>query len=293
MLYSRMFAGWSLRRLNASYAGPLVRLKRDDGALSYFNANAAGTGLDPAANSWCTTAGHSCRVAEWPCQASVTPAQEGTWSAAHDTSGCPTLTPPSGTGPQLTFNSLNGQPTLHFDRSLGNWGLCHTTMNGMAHYWSAAAVARQATASSSKATVVGMNGGSTELGFVSSAGTWTTMSTVPGTSAAGATAAKWHSLIGTNNYGAGALYLDGVASAQAPVGDALGGPTLCVGQASTTGADGFTGDVAEVTLSYDLTGPAGALQRDGAFDYPPDPIAYSDRTLAASCSTTRNWPGER
>jgi len=275
MLYSRMFAGWSLRRLNASYTGPLVQLRRDDNQLSYFGASSSGTGLDPAASAWCM--GHACRVVAWPCQASVTPAQEGTWSASHDTSSCPTLTPPSGTGPLVTFNSLNGQATLHFDHAMGNWGLCHTNTNGMTHYWSVAAVARQASASSSKAAVVGMNGGSTELGFLSSAGMWNTTSTLTGASAAGAKAATWHSLIGTNDYGTGALYLDGVASSPASFVDVPGGSTLCVGQASSNGADGFTGDVAEVTLSYDLTGPAGALQRDSdGLEYPPDPVAYSD-----------------
>ncbi len=275
MLYSRMFAGWSLRRLNASYTGPLVRLRRGDGTLAYFGSNASGTGLDPAASTWCGSPS-TCSVAEWRCQASVTPGQEQTWSAAHDTSQCPTLTPSSGTGPTVTFNSLNGQPTLHFD---GAHALCHSNTNGMPHYWSVATVALQTSGVNTRAAVVGMNGGATQLGFFASNASWTANGGAFA-NATGATVSSWHSLIGLTNGGTGPVYLDGVASAPANVGDIPGGSTLCVGEASTAGSFPFTGDVAEVTLSYDLTGPTGALGHatDGGVlvEVPPSPAAYAD-----------------
>ena len=273
-LYSRMFGGWGLRQLNASYSGPLVQLTRSsDQATAYFGAASSGHGLDPAAQSWCSNS--TCWVSELFCQAFVTPAQGGAWAAAHDAANCPPLKAPQGVSPPtLEFNSastLNGLPTMHFN---GSQHLCHNVANDMQSYWSAAAVVRQTNSTAAHQAVLAMSGGLVELGFAKPA---TVFWEVPTSSASGlavgsATSGAWHSLIALANPNQIGLYVDGIMAATSSSSPVSGGSTLCIGAQDENGDNPFTGDVAEVTLSYDMTGATGA-------GLDPSPSAYSDPNI--------------
>jgi hypothetical protein len=262
-LYSRMFGGWGLRQLSASYTGPLVALQREDLAVASFGTS--GCGLDPTAQTWC--AGHTCSVTQLYCQAFVQGAKASTWSAANDTHQCPSLVPPSGQAPTLVFDG-NGVPAIHFD---GTQQLCNLAANTMQNAWSVSAVARRTGALTTASAVVTMRGAldtQPTLGFGAAANTasWSLVGLTLTTPAAGDT--QWHSLIGANDYGASQLTVDGVVVGSGSDINVPGGGDLCVGAPGITSSR-FIGDLREVTLSYDMTGTTGAGDK-------PLPSAYSD-----------------
>jgi Alpha-L-arabinofuranosidase B, catalytic len=280
-------AAWALYPMGATQTGPIVTL-RDVSTLTTqtYGRTASGCNLDPAAATFCAT--HGCSVAKLFNQAWYS-----TTNIANIHDGLLDLTAASTSAePTVTFNSLNGRPTMHFSGSQklctgtwstggGNTGSGNTTIP-MEQPWSLMAVARRTGSTSTQQAVISHNSGSVAgqgfLGFDSVSGG--IIGAVGGiasgtkTQGTGVTENHWHAididnldLRATGGTASGSIWADGVALAsKTQPATALGDSSavMCLGD-DNAGGYAFTGDIAEASVPSGSNSPVGVTPVTGLF----------------------------
>jgi hypothetical protein len=242
-----------LRQMRASQTGPIVSL-RDvvTNTINTYGPASSGCGLDPAAATFCATNG--CAVSTLYNQAAYSTA---TTNATYDTILSMTAAS-TAAQPTVTFNSLNGQPTMHFT---GTQLLCTGTIPALTFNvpvgWSvvarrtasagAGAAAAFEYTTNSDITLIGWGAGANTFNYWVAA----TSPSFTGTASDG----HWHQMGWESNSsadGAANDYLDG-ATVQTNVSigtsaDSFNAGKVCLGGRPDTGAS-LSGDVAEMVIS--------------------------------------------
>ncbi len=244
----------SLRQMRASQTGPIVDL-RDvvTNTVNTYGPAASGCGIDPAAATFCATNG--CAVATLYNQGTFS---TSTSSSAYDSTLSMTATATSAQ-PTVTFNSLNGLPTMHFT---GTQMLCTRTLPNLSLPnvpigWSVVAERTpNAGAGAAAAQRYSGNGAITLLGWGSGANTFNYWVATGSPSFTGtASDGHWHQMGWESNSRAGNIandYLDGAtlsSSVRVGVsGTSFRSGQVCIGGRPDTGPS-LSGDVAELVIS--------------------------------------------
>ena len=249
------FIGWALRRMRASYYGPIVDLRDSTGTVSIYGPASSGCGLNPTAAIFC--------AANPPCTVSKL-YNQGAWNSSnkgnvHDRLLDMTAVS-TGAQPIVIFNNLNGQPTMHFS---GTQELCsgNPRSNGpSAPPVNLAVVARRTGAFTTDQRAFSTYLGSTEIGFGKAASAAYFSVNGAGHGAATASDSTWHSLSWEAANGTTVnQYVDGAAAGGftgSSYGRLLYGVTCIGGQPGGTHL--ITGDVAEVSMtSAQVSGSVG------------------------------------
>ena len=243
-----------LRQMRASQTGPIVDL-RDlvTNVVNAYGPAAFGCGIDPAAATFCATNG--CAVATLYNQGTFS---TRTSSSAYDFTLSMTATSTSAQ-PTVTFNSLNGLPTMHFT---GTQMLCTRTLPNLLLPnvpigWSVVAKRTpSAGAGAAAAQKYSANGAITLLGWGSRTNTFnywvaTGSPAFTGTASDG----HWHQLGWESNSRAGNVandYVDGATLSSSVTVGASGtsfrSGQVCIGGRPDTGPS-LSGDVAELVIS--------------------------------------------
>ncbi len=269
---------WALYQMGAAQTAPIADL-RDivTNTVHTYGPSSSGCGLNPAAATFCATNG--CAVAKLYNQAWWSTQTAGN---IHDTV-LDMSAASNAAQPTVTFNSLNGRPTMHFSGSqklcTGPWGTGPSDGSGFGGLWerpwSLSAVARRTGSTSTQQAVMSQssaNGGAAIpgwafLGFNSvSGGEIAAIGGISGgttTTATGITENHWHSLgidqpstPEANTAVSGSLWADGsaVATKTQPNYDINGPQTspavnayICIGD-DQGGGYAFTGDIAEASI---------------------------------------------
>ena len=243
-----------LRQMRASQTGPIVDL-RDvvTNTVNTYGPAASGCGIDPAATTFCAT--HGCAVATLYNQGTFS---TSTSSSAHDLLLDMTATAPS-VQPTVTFNSLNGLPTMHFT---GRQMLCtrtlpNLTLPNVPIGWSVVAKRTpSAGAGAAAAQKYTPNGAITLLGWGSGANTFNYWVATGSPSFTGtASDGHWHQMGWESISRAGNVandYLDSAtlsSSVRVGVsGTSFRSGQVCIGGRPDTGPS-LSGDVAELVIS--------------------------------------------
>jgi hypothetical protein len=257
---SNALMAYGLRKMRASQTGPIVDLEDVvTSTIHTYGPAASGCGLDPAAATFCATNG--CSVSKLYSQSIYNTAVQ-TSSSFYDTTLSMTAAS-TAAQPTVTFNSLNGQATMHFT---GSQMLCSGTLPAFTTNQSIIAlptgwsvVARHAAASgvgAAASQVYSVTGAITSVGWGSAANTFnssvvsTTSPQLTGTASDG----HWHQMgwESTNNAGTtGNSYVDGTTVASGVTVGASGNSVVsgqvCLGGVS--GSPNFSGDVAELLIT--------------------------------------------
>lgn len=273
---SQTVGAWGLRQMTASQTGPIADLQgiNSPNTVETFGPAMSGCGIDPNAVTFCSANG-GCSVKrlynqEWYSTA-PTSSTQGVINV-HD----PILDMTASSmaaQPSVTFNSLNGQPTMHFS---GAQELCTSAMPvdfaSAVQYpqlatpfgvgASMAVVARRTGALTTAAEIFETFADATYLGSAASANT---ANIVGDNTAQTLTAAdnSWHEFYAeqestvTNQAYTFTPYIDGVAGTTNTYGSfKVFSGNACLGGASA-GGNYFTGDIAEATISGSLA--AGSI----------------------------------
>lgn len=237
---------YALAQVRASYFGPLATLKRasDNTSQTFSSALAAGSvgcGLDPAAATFCNAT--TCTVTKLFNQgtfATTTPKLGN----AHDTALDATCTSVG-----VTFNSLNGLPTMNF----AGVAFCTVTpSNPSTAYVGLAAVARRTGNTGAFQSVIDTGlGGSTEqqVGFNNSANNVFYFATTGAVTTQAATDNHWHDMYMENAAGAHESPFTDNSAASTVASTVTGlttSPTTFGGKSASS--QNLTGDIAEIDV---------------------------------------------
>lgn len=235
---SATLVGYALRRMSASYWGPIADLRDAAGTVNTYGPDTTpgSCKIDPAAKVFCDL--HP------PC--TVAKAYHQTTFSTVDIGNIPDIkldaaqaTPAA--QPEVKWNGLNGLPTMVF---AGAQELCTPALgSNLSSYIDVFSVVAKRTSTTTTNAVLNVASSGSYLGFGGAnqtTGVFT--STVTGTQTDGA----FHSLIHEIANGTATLYVDNVSvgsgAASYPTMDA--GP-ICLG--SKNGSSFFTGELAEAT----------------------------------------------
>lgn len=252
------YLGYSLRRLRASYYGPIATLRRaSDNTTQTFGPDASGCGIDStAASSFCS--GTTCYVQTLYNQGTFNGANVGN---AHDSKQDLTQAT-TASQPSVNFTGLNGYPTIAFN---GSQFLCsgNPQTNNLGGITAIGWVAKRTGATSGYSAVMNVGGGDQSLGFANASGT---LYAFLGTLLSGGayTEGHWHSAVyeqlststgGLTLYGDNTSIGTGTYSAWKNVGDTA---PMCMGVDDSSGTFQYylTGEVAEVVV-IGQNNPAG------------------------------------
>jgi hypothetical protein len=240
------FVGYALRRLSASYFGPIADLRDSTGTVTTFGPNSTGCGIDAAAATFC--AAHSpCTVAKLYNQGTFHPNEIPN---VHDTT-LDMVQATVASQPTVNFSGLNGLPTMVFS---GSQSLCSTNTGGVnGRYTSVAAVvAKRTSGTGAYATVFNLSRDDGGFGFGNTSGSIYSFVSSPFIQGGSYTENKFHSLViesdasNLNLYGDNTLVSSG---ADASWGITNSQP-LCLGEnkGGTTPNFQLTGEVAEAVV---------------------------------------------
>jgi Alpha-L-arabinofuranosidase B, catalytic len=243
-----------LRQMRASQTGPIVDL-RDvvTNTVNTYGPATSGCGIDPAAATFCATNG--CAVATLYNQGTFS---TRTSSSAYDFTLSMTATSTSAQ-PIVTFNSLNGLPTMHFTgtQMLCTGRLPNLTLPNVPIGWSVVAKrAPSAGAGAAAAEIYTPNGAVTLLGWGSRVNTFNYWVATRSPYFAGpASDGHWHQMGWESNSRAGNVandYLDGATLSSSVTvgvsGTSFRSGQVCIGGRPDTGPS-LSGDVAELVIS--------------------------------------------
>jgi hypothetical protein len=243
-------AGYSLRPLSASYFGPLADLTNSAGTPVTNTYSAVGGALDPAAATFCA-ANPPCLVSKLYFQGEWnTTGNTGTGGILHDVTLDATAT--GSLRPSVTFNSLNGRPTMHFSGAqylrTQNWGPAYTIFSPP--YLVTAVMRRTGGFTSYSAGYVSTAGGNTAFDGLSNAAS-TARANENGGSAVTGTASDgtWHAIQANMITGGSSLIADGASVGTGTATPATYSTYGCIG--GDQGAGGqyqLTGDIAEIDM---------------------------------------------
>jgi len=245
---------YGLRQMRASQTGPIVSLQDVmTNVINTYGPASSGCGLEPAAEAFCATNG--CSVAMLYNQAIYsTSKSSNTYDANLSMAAASTSAQPT-----VTFNSLNGQPTMHFT---GSQMLCTASLpvSSVADLPIGWSVVARHTASSGTGSVVSHvytpNHSFTSIGWGASANIFSYSVAAGGTPQFTGTASDghWHQMAWETNSRAGTTGNSYVDNSTISSGSTIGASqvsisygTICVGGAF--GTPNFSGDVAEFVIS--------------------------------------------
>ncbi len=254
-------AGYSLACLSNSYTGPVADLTDSEGSPVTNTYGCINGAIDTAAATFCA-ANPPCRISGLYGQAPWDP-NGGNTSNVYSSALKLSCTGGLGTCPTMAFNSLNGQPVMHFS---GSQCLLSSSMSGyMAHVlvpWELGAVMRRSSGSTYGA---GMAWDTTTHYFIGAGNAANTAAFANGQAFGSGTASDshWHSLIADTTVGSsGTLYVDGVSAGTAGTnaGWTLSGfVTVGCGWNGSAITDPLTGDIAEVWMQHRTSDASGTL----------------------------------
>jgi hypothetical protein len=239
--------GYALRRMSASYWGPIADLRNAVGTVNTYGPDTTPGSclIDPAAKVFCD-ANPPCTVAKLYHQTTYSSQNVGNvpdtkLDAAQATAAAQ---------PEVKWNALNGLPTMVF---AGAQTLCTPTLGSNDSYIDVFGVVAKRTSTTTANAVLNIAGAGTHLGFGgANQATGAFTSTVTGSQTDG----TFHSLIHEVANGTATLYVDNVSVGSNAAGyPSVGTTAICLG--STNGSNFFTGELAEATAG--ANGIPGAL----------------------------------
>jgi hypothetical protein len=259
--------GYSLRRLRASYYGPIADLRDSTGTVHTYGPSSSGCGIDPAAATFCA-ANAPCTVKKIYNQGTF---NSGGIGNVHDTKQ-DLVQATVANQPTVDFTGLNGYPIIAFN---GSQYLCtgNPQTNNLAAITAVGWVAKRSSGTS-YSTVMNVGGSDQSVGFGNASGQ--IYGNIGNLIAGGSyTESHWHSSVNeqiNNSAGGITLYGDNTSVATGNygawknVGDTA---PMCMGADDNAGTmqNFLTGGVAEVVvLSQDnpATG-LGATERSALF----------------------------
>lgn len=244
---SRTVGAWGLYQMRASYYGPIADLNNGS-TTETFSAASSGCEIAPAAVTFCAS---GCTVtklyqqSDWNTELPIgTQITFGQTYTTNQPDPLVNMTVPSGkSSPTVTFDSLNGAPTMHF---AGGAELCTGAPENAisSQPFTFAVVARRTTNVTTDQVALAADSNAEEAGFANTANTAAFASPLMTEAAADNV---WHSLAVEFNGSVATPYVDGTpGSGASSAAGAIAGAT-CIG-GDDSGANLMTGDIAEAVM---------------------------------------------